>query len=374
MQEDKEKSFTKEIRDFFDIRIGHYADKSARWLFKDKENVRGLIEIVAHELVQYLDFSQLSAVNRDFISDTLQDSISDMVFNVPFQDSSHTEGLTIYILIEHQSTVDPMMGFRLLYYMCQIWYEQQRQLKESDVPRSKWRLRPILPIVYYTGSQRWETPLSLSAVMDAPDMLSQFVPKFDTLFIGVKDTDAEDLTKTDHLLGWLLKVLQREEDSTTELYEELQTTLEYLNTLEPAHAAQYKDAIVYLLHLVLFRRKEEERDELIHLIRRHNKDQEVENIIMTGAEALVELGRTEGIKQGRTEGIKQGRTEGIKQGARDTTIRHILTLLQTKFPAADISTITSELESITDLDRLETLLYSAMNISSLKAFVSMLNE
>ena len=95
---------------------------------------------------------------------------------------------------------------------------------------------------------------------------------------------------------------------------------------------------------------------------------------MTGAEALVELGRTEGIKQGRTEGIKQGRTEGIKQGARDTTIRHILTLLQTKFPAADISTITSELESITDLDRLETLLYSAMNISSLKAFVSMLNE
>ena len=36
------------------ILIGHYPDKSARWLFKVKDNVRGLIEIVASELVEYL--------------------------------------------------------------------------------------------------------------------------------------------------------------------------------------------------------------------------------------------------------------------------------------------------------------------------------
>ena len=86
--------------------------------------------------------------------------------------------MTIYILIEHQSTVDRMMGFRLLFYMCQIWNEQRSALEQSRVPKSRWRLRPIIPIVYYTGSQRWEMPLSLSTVMDVPEVLSRFVPRF----------------------------------------------------------------------------------------------------------------------------------------------------------------------------------------------------
>ena len=47
--------------------------------------------------------------------------------------------------------------------------------------------------------------------MDVPDVLSCFVPRFDTLFLGVKETDPEALTKTDHLLGWLLRVLREDE-------------------------------------------------------------------------------------------------------------------------------------------------------------------
>ena len=45
-------------------------------------------------------------------------------------------------------------------------------------------------------------------------MLSRFVPTFDTLFLSVKETDASDLTRTDHPLGWLLTVLQKEHADT----------------------------------------------------------------------------------------------------------------------------------------------------------------
>ena len=41
-----------EILNFFDIRVEHFPDRSARWLFQDTENVRGLLEIVAAELVE----------------------------------------------------------------------------------------------------------------------------------------------------------------------------------------------------------------------------------------------------------------------------------------------------------------------------------
>ena len=53
-----------EILNFFDIQIEHFPDRSARWLLQDRENVRGLLEIVAAELVELIDFSQLSQINR----------------------------------------------------------------------------------------------------------------------------------------------------------------------------------------------------------------------------------------------------------------------------------------------------------------------
>ena len=339
------RDITAEIRDLFDTKGGHFADKSARWLFRHKENVQGLIRILAKELEEHLDFQRLKVLNRSFVDDTLRDLQSDMVFSVPFRDATQGEDVTVYILIEHQSTVDPLMGFRLLFYMCQIWNEQRRELERSRVPKSRWRLRPILPIVYYTGSQRWEMPLSLSAVMDVPEVLSRFVPRFDTLFLGVKETDPDALTETGHLLGWLLRVLQQEDTSDAGvLSDALQAALRYLDTLPAAESVQHKHAILYLYHLILFRRPETERESLIQLIQSHTTDTEVRNIIMTGAEALIE------------------------QGARETTIENTVAILTARFPQADVNTLKPVLDGIADLDRLKALNLHASLVSSLRAF------
>ena len=136
---------------FFDFPIEQFADRSTRWLLENEENVRGLLEIVAEHLVGYIDFSQLSQINRSFIPDNLREQESDIVYSVPFRSESETEELLIYILIEHQSTVDVAMGFRVLFYMTQIWDFQRREWESSGVARSQWRLRPIIPIVFYTG-------------------------------------------------------------------------------------------------------------------------------------------------------------------------------------------------------------------------------
>ena len=45
----------KEILNFFDIKVEHFPDRSARWLFQGKNNVQGLIEILAKELVELID-------------------------------------------------------------------------------------------------------------------------------------------------------------------------------------------------------------------------------------------------------------------------------------------------------------------------------
>ena len=343
-----------EIRGLFDTQVGHFADKSARWLFRQKENVQGLIRILAEDLEKHLDFQRLKVLNRSFVDDTLRDLQSDMVFRVPFRDATQGEDVTVYILIEHQSTVDRMMGFRLLFYMCQIWNEQRGELERSGVPRSQWHLRPIIPIVYYTGSQRWETPLSLSAVMDVPEVLSRFVPRFDTLFLGVKETDPEALTKTDHLLGWLLRVLQQEDESDAGvLYDALQATLRYLDTLPAAESVQHKNAILYLYHLILFRRPETEREDLIQLIQLHTKNTEVRSIIMTGAEALIE----------------QGIEQGIERGSREMLIHNIFIVLSERFSPAEVEPVRDALETVSELTMLTELFRTAVHISSVEAFL-----
>ena len=307
-----------EILNFFDNRIEHFPDRSARWLFQDRENVRGLLEIVAGKLLESIDFSRIVQVNRSFIPDNLREQESDIVFRVPFQSESGTDELLIYILIEHQSTVDPIMGFRVLFYMTQIWDSQRREWQSEAAPKSQWRFRPILPIVFYTGEQRWTAPLTLNAIMDSSDVLVRFVPKFDTLFLSVKEADESTLTKTDHPLGWLLTVLRKEHASVEVISDALIEAMSHLNTLDEASAQQRRRAIFYLVLLILYRRPSEEHEELTHLVGRQvqqtSEREEIATMAQTMAEHLIEQGKAQGIEQGKIQGIEQGKAQGIEQG------------------------------------------------------------
>ena len=345
-----------EVLNFFDIRIEHFPDRSARWLFQDKENVRGLVEIVAGELVELIDFSQLSQINRSFIPDNLREQESDLVFSVPSRSKSETDELLIYILIEHQSTVDSTMGFRVLFYMIQIWDSQRREWESNNVPKSQWRFRSILPILFYTGEQRWNTPLTLNAIMDIPDLFSRFVPKFDILFLSVKETDESDLTKTDHPLGWLLTVLQKEHANKEVIRTALIEAMSHINALGAEQAQQRCRAISYLLLLILHRRPAEEHEELSTLVDQHIEQpsdrEEVGIMAQTMAEHLIERGKAQGIEQG----IEQGETRA-KQEA-------LLKLIRFQFDSVPESVI-NQITLIQSHSRLDSLFERVLTAQTL---------
>ena len=106
------------------------------------------------------------------------------------------------------------MGFRLLFYMCQIWDSQRREFMAKNLPKREWRFQPIIPIVFYIGNQKWETFPSLEALMDLPEVLSRFVPKFDALLLDVKRAADETLLQSNHPFGWLLTMLKQESADT----------------------------------------------------------------------------------------------------------------------------------------------------------------
>ena len=259
-----------------------------------------MIEIISDRIASQIDFTQLVQLNRSFVSDTLREQESDIIFSVPFHGGSDTDELIIYILIEHQSTVDTTMGFRMLFYMTQIWDSQRREWESDDVPKSEWRLRPILPVIFYTGSQRWNTPLSLSGLMDIPDALARFVPTFDTLFLSVKKTAVSDLTRTDHPFGWLLTVLQQEHADANVISDALQQAILRLSELETEGSQQLHRSVAYLLLLILHRRPVREHRGLIDILNQHANEMEVDTMAEAIAGTLLEQGIAQGIEQGET--------------------------------------------------------------------------
>ncbi len=324
-----------------DTPIEHFPDRSLRRLLQDGEYVRGLVQIIAPDIEVFLDFSRITYEKRSFISKALQERESDVLLRVPFQEDS--DELLIYILIEHQSTVDKTMGFRLLSYMVQIWESQRREWEQEELPENERRLQPIL---FYTGDRPWTVPVSLMTIMDVPEILERFVPSFDPLFLGVKEIEAEALTQSGHLLGWLLRVLQKEHSDAREISEVLTDAVSYLASVSEDFTPQIMEALRYFVQLIFHRRSLDERDALVDIIKQHIQDhKELETMAQTTAEFLIE----------------QGKAKGKAEGKQDA----VLKLLQIRFQNVP-ETFSREISNIQNLPLLDTLLEQAMTAQSLE--------
>ena len=333
---------------FFPSSLAHFADRSARGLLITPENVRTLVELVSEQIAAFLDFSQLTALNRSFLSQTLREQEADLVFRVPFRDPSLGEEMLIHILIEHQSSVDKQMGFRFLGYMYNLWLAEQQRWTQADVPTPQRRLRPILPILFYTGDTSWNLPVSPVSAIDVPEALTPFVPTFEVLLLDVKHTPPAELTQTGQPLGWLLTVLQKERASVEEITQALETALQHLETLQTSNTQQHHQAILYLTSLVYHRRSPDERQTLIQVVDAHAPTMEVETMLQSMAEVAYQ--------------------QGIEQGARQMSIENTLLTLTERFPNADLTAIKPRLEAIEDINRLKQLNRTALTARSFPAF------
>ena len=332
----------KEILDLLQAPNEKFADRSAKWLLGKTDNLQGLLDIIGSEIVASLDFSKIQRVDTTFISDNLREQESDMVFLLPFRDADETE-VMIYILIEHQSTVDPVMAFRLLFYMCLIWDQQRQQWISENVPKRAWRFRPIIPVLFYTGEEIWQTLPSFQTLIDAPEALTRFIPQFETLFLDVKNASDETLLKTERPFGWLLTLLKQEFADKTEFIAALERLGAHLDTLSDADKELWKQGIYYLYLLIFHRRSMAERETLKEIVAEHQKSLQLsteETIQMqTIAEYYVE--------------------KGIEQGARQTSIENTLAVLKARFPNTDVNTIRQRLEGITDINQLKQISLNA---------------
>ena len=128
--------------------IHHPHDLMVRAVLSDVTEATSFLQAhVSEEVSQGLNWSTLRLVEGSFVDEDLRGSEADFLYEIARVSGQET--VWVYVLLEHQSTLDRWMRFRLLKYCCRIW---DMQLAERPMPRA---LRPIVPLVLYQGERSW---------------------------------------------------------------------------------------------------------------------------------------------------------------------------------------------------------------------------
>ena len=185
----------------------------------------------------YVDIPMLKEVKPEDIEDVsnryvhmfTEERNSDVVKKVCVKDE-HGEKTSFYIvsLIEHKNQVDYNVTMQILRYMVYIWeeYEKEMEKKQKGISKTKnFRYPPVLPILFYDGTNNWTAATQLRDRILLSDALLRYIPDFDCILIQLKDYSNQELMKRKDELSIVMMIDKlRSADDFTTLEEEVDST------------------------------------------------------------------------------------------------------------------------------------------------------
>jgi hypothetical protein len=163
-------------------------DSVFRRIFGVPENAASQLRAVLPAgLAARLDLGRLARVPASFVDEALKWRYSDLLFTAPLDGRD----AFVYLLVEHQSSADALMAFRMLRYVTRIWDHYLR-----DHPRAR-RLPVVIPLVVHHGRTRWTSSVRLLDLIDADPgakkEMEAYLPRFEFLLDDLAGVDGEQL-------------------------------------------------------------------------------------------------------------------------------------------------------------------------------------
>ena len=183
-------------------------DKSYKLLFSHAQMVEELLrDFVREDWIRHIDFSTLKKYNNSFVSEDLKERFDDVIWSVNWCKKQ----LYIYIMIEFQSEIDHYICVRIMSYLGLLY---QDLIKSKEVKPGQ-KLPPVLPIVLYNGTTRWQKPpLDIKdAIGPAPRGLDHYLPSLRYLLIDEGRYGDNELA---HLNSLVSALFQLERQQTPE--------------------------------------------------------------------------------------------------------------------------------------------------------------
>lgn len=274
-------------------------DHSYKLLFSEPAMVKDLlVGFFAENWINELDFDTLQRINKEYVTETLRERESDVVWKVQWKD----QWLYVLILIEFQSSIDPFMVVRMLSYVSLLY---QDIIKEDSRIRKSGKLPPILPLVLYNGRIPWNAPTQFNTLIpdNLPKMLRKFQPEFTYWLLDEGHYIIEDV-ESDNLIAPLIALEQSHE--AKDILETVNRLVKQLK--EPTFDSIRRAYTVYLRRIL--RAKEIAPDLEI------NELHEVQHMLSERVEIWKQRAIAEGRAEGQALGKAEGKAEGITCGER----------------------------------------------------------
>jgi hypothetical protein len=270
-------------------------DAAQRRLFAHPELIRMLIEgFIPVEITGELDLTRIEPLKDTFVSHGLAYRQADMVWKIPRRDGA--QALYLCLLLELQSSIDPMMPIRILQCVSFIYENLARtnglRLDANSLP-------PVLPVVLYNGSQRWGATTQLRELIASPQgsALSPYLTTLNFFLIDEGSFSDKQLNHIGNLLAQLFKLENTR--NAAHIPRQLSHIITQLNDLLPAQLRE--DAALFISELL-------KSHDII--IPHHVLTAPKENNTML-ADAIAKF-KQQAITAGLKKGIKEGREQALR--------------------------------------------------------------
>ena len=232
---------------------------------------------------------EIEKYNSSFISKTFQNKEADIVYKI--------KDKNIFFLIEHQSKIDYSMPFRLLEYEVAII---RSAIDKSKIKNKSYKIPLVMPIVLYTGKQKWNANKYLEKSQEKIQGLNIKIGNYS--LVDINNYTEKELLEDNTFIS---KMMLIEKSKNTE---EIAETLEkIINKTHKEDKELLKSIIEIFLEekigiqksTELIRKLESESDSMLAIVDMIRKENQM----------YIDMGRKEGKKEGKIE----GKTETIKE-------------------------------------------------------------
>lgn len=265
----------------FDI-SSHPHDAFFKQAFSEPARARAFFQThLPAAVAGQVDWATLELMPGSFVQQNLQQTHSDLLFSVKMAGRS----LRLFLLFEHQTTVDARMPLRMLGYVLEIL---QKHELEHGLP-----LPPVIGYVLHQGPDRWTVSTQFEDLFDLPPEFAQtlgpYLPSFRHALLDLTQADPKN----------------QEPDA------EVRVALELMKLARTRKLLEFFDWLAkwawvvqelpgdYLRHLLTYAMHADSTLDARDLVHRIQSNPQLQGAAMSIAEKLRQEGLHEGLQKGR---------------------------------------------------------------------------
>ena len=303
-----------------EIHINKKHDKLFKEILSDK---REAIKFMNYYLNLSLVEDDIEKYEKEFRTGRFYNIEADVVYKI--------KDKNVFILIEHQSSVDLKMAYRIRCYKNAIIEESvdKKKLREKN-----YKIPKVIAIVLYTGRREWQNLL----ISDIEEKIEEYIePENEYTLVDSNKFSKEELLE-DTLMTSKAMLIEKSKN-TEELYQNIEDVIENQKEKNALNKIQLEKLVQYEL-------AETKDEKMIKGFIEKIRNAKGEDEIMTNASRIINNEMRKQRKAGIEEGKAEGRAIGRKENQEKVIRRLKLMNLSTQQIAKAVELEIKEVEKI----------------------------